>query len=113
MNVIGGISRLGPTKLLMFNGLMDAPAFETLMREFFIPFVNEKMPTFHIQHMDNCPSHTATETNIFILDNNINHKKAPAQSPDLNPIELVWNDLKAYLCTVCKPNNMDELIAGN
>ena len=113
MNVIGGISRLGPTKLLMFNGLMDAPAFETLMREFFIPFVNEKMPTFHILHIDNCPSHTATETNTFILDNNINHKKGPAQSPDLNPIELVWNDLKAYLCTVCKPNNMDELIAGN
>jgi len=112
VNVIGGISRLGPTRLLMFDGLMDAPAFELLMREFFIPFVNEKMPTYHILHMDNCPSHTATVTNAFILENNINHRKAPAQSPDLNPIELVWHDLKVYLSTECKPNTFAELIAG-
>ena len=32
VNVIGGISRLGPNRLLMFDSLMDAPAFEFLMR---------------------------------------------------------------------------------
>ena len=29
------------------------------------------------------------ETNALILDNNINHRKAPAQSPDLNPFEFL------------------------
>ena len=34
------------------------------------------------------------------------------QSPDFNPIELVWNDLKFYLRTKIKPNNLQELIAA-
>ena len=71
-----------------------------------------KMPTYHILHMDNCPSHTATVTNAFILENNINQRKASAQSPDLNPNERVWHDLKVYLSTECKANTIAELIAG-
>ena len=59
--------------------------------------------------MVNCPAHTATFTNAFILENNINHRNAPAQSPDLNPIELV---LKVYLSTECKPNTLEELIVS-
>ena len=63
--------------------------------------------------MDNAPTHTAVETNAFILENNINHRKALAQTPYLNPIGLVLNNLKLYLYTECKPNTtMEELIAG-
>ena len=62
--------------------------------------------------MDNAPTHTAIDINTFILENNVNHRKAPAKSPDLNPFEIVWNDLKLYLSTKCKPNTMEELIAG-
>ena len=36
----------------------------------------------------------------------------PAQSPDFNPIELVWNDLKYYLKQKIKPNNVEELVLG-
>ena len=31
---------------------------------------------------------------------------------DLNPIELVWNDLKYFLCTEIHPQNKNELING-
>ena len=79
---------------------MDAPAFEILMREFFKTFVNDKISNFAYGQYIWTPSHTVIETNTFILENNINHRKAQAQSPDFNPIEIVWNDLKAYLCTV-------------
>ena len=36
----------------------------------------------------------------------------PAKSPDFNPIELVWNDLKFYLRNNIRPNNLQELVAA-
>jgi hypothetical protein len=46
------------------------------------------------------------------VNNLLNHFKHPAQSPDINVIELVWNDLKAYIGIVIKPNTTQELILG-
>ena len=34
------------------------------------------------------------------------------KSPDLNPIENVWHELKLYLESKVKPQTKDELIAG-
>ena len=111
VNVIGGISRDGATTLLTFEGKMDGPGFE-MMLNFLLPFLNERMPNFHILHMDNAPQHTASESHRFLLANNINHRRSPAQSPDLNPIELVWHDLKVFLSSKWIPKTKAELIIG-
>ena len=44
----------------------------------------------------------------FVVTNNIiwnvinsNKCESPAQSPDLNPIEIIWADLKAYVRSKC------------
>ena len=34
----------------------------------------------------------------------------PADSPDLNLIEMVWNDLKYFLCTELQPKTKIEPI---
>ena len=62
--------------------------------------------------MDNAPCHSSAYSNRFIAQNAINHFKTQAQSPDLNPIELVWHDLKDYISRVVKPNNKNELVNG-
>ena len=62
--------------------------------------------------MDNSPIHRIFKSTNFFLDTGINHFKTPAQSPDFNSIELVWNDLKAYVVEIVKPNNQIELIDG-
>lgn len=38
--------------------------------------------------------------------------KPPPESPDLNPIENVWHELKFYLETKVKPQTKQELVAG-
>ena len=37
--------------------------------------------------------------NVKVFDSN--KCETPAQSPDLNPIEMVWADLKAFVGSKC------------
>ena len=46
--------------------------------------MKKKMPTYHNLHMGNAPAQTAIDKNTSILENNIIHRKATSQSPDLN-----------------------------
>ena len=48
----------------------------------------------------------------FLEENNINYWPTPAESPDLNPIEMVWHELKRYLRSIVKPSNKEELVQG-
>lgn len=37
---------------------------------------------------------------------------APPESPDLNPIELIWGSMKYHLRKHVKPRNKEQLVAG-
>ncbi len=112
VHVIGGISRNGPTELIVFTGKMDGTGFQELADEFLVPFIRQVFPNYHRLQMDNAPGHASGDTQRYLEINFINHFKTPAQSPDLNPIELVWNDTKVFIAEEVKPTIKEELING-
>ena len=62
--------------------------------------------------MDNDPKHTSGYAADWMRENGVNWWKTPAESPDLNPIENLWHELKEYIKREIKPRSMDELIQG-
>uniref|UniRef100_A0A8C4S2P9 Tc1-like transposase DDE domain-containing protein n=1 Tax=Erpetoichthys calabaricus TaxID=27687 RepID=A0A8C4S2P9_ERPCA len=54
------------------------------------------------------PKHTSKSTSEWLKKNKMKTLEWPSQSPDLNPIEMLWHDLKKAV-HARKPSNKAEL----
>lgn len=52
---------------------------------------------------DNDPKHTSRLAQDYYTRSGINWWKTPAESPDMNPIENMWHELKEYIRREVKP----------
>ena len=54
-------------------------------------------PTSHRLMQDNDPKHTSRVAQQFYIDSDINWWKTSAESPEMNPIENLWHELKEHI----------------
>ena len=111
VHVWAGISRQGPTKICIFDGIMEADLYCGILENALIPFIQNKLPD-HRFMQDNDPKHTSRRAKAFFEEKKINWWPTPPESPDLNPIEDLWHELKFYLESRVKPTTKQELVDG-
>lgn len=114
VHVWAGISKQGATEVCIFEGIMDAPLYCEILEKTLLPFLQEKFPPpfVHRFMQDNDPKHTSRAAKSFFESKNINWWPTPPESPDMNPIENLWHELKEHIRGQVKPKSKDELIEG-
>ena len=112
VHVWAGISLSGSTGICVFSGIMKAPLYVQILEETLLPFLQDVFPTGHRFMQDNDPKHTSRLAHAFFEDNGVHWWKTPPESPDSNPIENLWHELKEHIRREIKPHTKDELVAG-
>ncbi|KAK3563022.1 hypothetical protein QTP86_013282 [Hemibagrus guttatus] len=99
----------GPGRLAVINGTMNSAIYQKILKENVRPSVCDlKLKRTWVLQQDNDPKHTSKSTSEWLKKNKMKTLEWPSQSPDLNPIEMLWHDLKKVV-HARKPSNVAEL----
>jgi len=87
---------------------MDQHIYTDILENVMLPYGRDEMPLVWTFQQDNNSKHTSKKARKWLEQKSIRGMNWPAQSPDLNPIENLWADVKKKV-SEAKPNNNDDL----
>lgn len=94
VQVWAAISAQGKAYLEIFYGNMDSGLYMEILEERFEPIALEIMGDYWILQHDGARCHTSRAVTELVEEMEIETLDWPARSPDLSPIENIWNLLK-------------------
>lgn len=110
MNLISAVSRTGQMHFAVVEGRVNAEVFIEFLKRL---IHNRRRPVFLI--VDGHPSHKAVKVREYVesVADRLSLFFLPPYSPELNPDELVWNDLKTHILgrkMITGPTQMKRIV---
>ncbi len=105
----GCFSAAGTGRLVAIEGKMNAAKYRDILDENLLQSAQDlRLGRRFTFQQDNDPKHTAKIMKEWLHNNSVTVLEWPSQSPDLNPIEHLWRDLKMAVHQRL-PSNLTEL----
>ncbi|KAL0148387.1 hypothetical protein M9458_056287 [Cirrhinus mrigala] len=109
MMLWGCFSAAGTGRLVAIEGKMNAAKYRDILDENPLQSAQDlRLGRRFTFQQDNDPKHTAKITKEWLHNNSVTVLEWPSRSPDLNPIEHLWRDLKMAVHQRL-PSNLTEL----
>jgi transposase len=113
LNVISAVNRRGELRFMCVDGKVNADVFIEFLKRL---VATAGHPVFLV--VDGHPTHKAVKTRKFVesLKGKLQLFFLPGYSPDLNPDELVWNNLKSQGTgrrAITGPDQLKKLVVGH
>ena len=106
--VRGALSKKGFFKhIYQNNANVNSELYQDTLA-YFIPYANKHYPDGWILEQDGATPHAAASTRDYLPGHGIQLLQSPSKSPDLWPIENVWQITK-HEVEKKNPKNLDEL----
>ena len=107
----GCFSRKGLGPIVPLSGTATGNSHVTILRKYVVPTMRRTFPNNDGWFQeDNARPHKSKVAMSFQAENNLRTLSWPAQSPDLNPIENLWAEVKKSIRTYKKPpSNLADL----